>query len=417
MSKIVKTFFILLILSPLFAIQQKSDQLPQLPNTQNRSQVNTLAKIIVDENGKITIEQITNDLNNESTGKTSLINKEVKDVDPQSIDEDSDANSSINANFESAPDYVAPTYHKVPSKYYDLQKNIDSDNTYPQEIISLEPNSFYNIYQSPSRKNKLNQRYLFNKTNISNQKNDYSKDLPTMGIETTSEKDYMFEEKNEVKVSTQSLNQLPQKVNHGIEKEPLSSTPAVSSVKTKPGDYRPAPSIVNKKIQNQTINTSILSEDIIENEEQEVIIPESNLQAFDVNNPSEAFNEQLLPKLSKTSSLADLTLDTVLSASYSYNPSVTEALTISQTKRQYGGGSSSHYQTFTPEKNTILDSIQVKHGFPHSEERTIKLKVYKGEVVELGQADIDNGYDVDSLVSTGMIKEIRKPRKKKENKE
>ena len=61
----------------------------------------------------------------------------------------------------------------------------------------------------------------------------------------------MFEEKNEVKVSTQSLNQLPQKVNHGIEKDPLSSTPAVSSVKTKPGDYRPAPSIVNKKIQNQ----------------------------------------------------------------------------------------------------------------------------------------------------------------------
>ena len=77
MSKIVKTFFILLILSPVFAIQQKSDQPPQLPNSQNRSQVNTLAKIIVDENGKITIEQITNDLNNESTGKTSLINKEV----------------------------------------------------------------------------------------------------------------------------------------------------------------------------------------------------------------------------------------------------------------------------------------------------------------------------------------------------
>ena len=200
MSKIVKTFFILLILSPVFAIQQKSDQPPQLPNSQNRSQVNTLAKIIVDENGKITIEQITNDLNNESTGKTSLINKEVKDVDPQSIDEESAPNSSINANFESAPDYVAPTYHKVPSKYYDLQKNIDSDNTYPQEIRSLDPNSFYNIYQSPSRKNKLNQRYLFNKTNISNQKNNYSKVLPSMGIETTSEKDYMFEEKENIEM-------------------------------------------------------------------------------------------------------------------------------------------------------------------------------------------------------------------------
>ena len=110
MSKIVKTFFILLILSPIFAIQQKSDELPQLPNTQNRSQVNTLAKIIVDENGKITIEQITNDLNNESTDKTSLINKEVKDVDPQSIDEDSDANSAINANFESAAGYHSLTW-------------------------------------------------------------------------------------------------------------------------------------------------------------------------------------------------------------------------------------------------------------------------------------------------------------------
>ena len=46
-----------------------------------------------------------------------------------------------------------------------------------------------------------------------------------------------------------------------------------------------------------------------------------------------------------------------------------------------------------------------------------KLKVTAGDVVELGQEDIDNGYDIDSLVATGMIKEIRKPRKKKENKE
>lgn len=43
-----------------------------------------------------------------------------------------------------------------------------------------------------------------------------------------------------------------------------------------------------------------------------------------------------------------------------------------------------------------------------------KLKVTVGDVVELGQDDIDAGYDIDSLISTGMIKEIRKPRKKKE---
>ena len=42
------------------------------------------------------------------------------------------------------------------------------------------------------------------------------------------------------------------------------------------------------------------------------------------------------------------------------------------------------------------------------------LKVSAGDVVVLGQDDIDNGYDIDSLVMTGMIKEIRKPRKKKE---
>ena len=275
MNQIVRTIILTSIIPPLLAIQQASDQPPQLPNTQNRSQVNTLAKIIVDENGKITIEQITNDLNNESSEKTSLINKEVKDVDPESIDEESAPNSSIKTNYELAPDYVAPqTYHKVPSKLYDSHKNINSDNIYPQEIRNLEPSSYYNIYQSPSRKNKLNQRYLFNKTNISNKNNDSSKDLPVMGIETTSEKEFMFEEKNEVKVSAKSMNQLPQKVNHGIEKEPVSSTPAVSSVKTKPGDYTPAPSIVNKKIQNQNINTSILSEDIFEDEETVLLPPE-----------------------------------------------------------------------------------------------------------------------------------------------
>ena len=63
-------------------------------------------------------------------------------------------------------------------------------------------------------------------------------------------------------------------------------------------------------------------------------------------------------------------------------------------------------------KNKFYEVLANKLNFNQG-----KLKVYKCEVVELGQADIDNGYDVDSLVSTGMIKEIRKPRKKKENKE
>ena len=43
-------------------------------------------------------------------------------------------------------------------------------------------------------------------------------------------------------------------------------------------------------------------------------------------------------------------------------------------------------------------------------------KVTVGDVVELGQEDIDNGYDIDSLVTNGFLKEVRKPRKKKEEK-
>ena len=43
-----------------------------------------------------------------------------------------------------------------------------------------------------------------------------------------------------------------------------------------------------------------------------------------------------------------------------------------------------------------------------------KTVVNVGDVVVLGQADIDNGYDIDSLVASKFLKKIRKPRKKKE---
>ena len=49
------------------------------------------------------------------------------------------------------------------------------------------------------------------------------------------------------------INQLPDKINHEIEKKPLSSTPGVNSVKMKPGDYEFSSSVVNRIIQNQTI--------------------------------------------------------------------------------------------------------------------------------------------------------------------
>ncbi len=60
-------------------------------------------------------------------------------------------------------------------------------------------------------------------------------------------------------------------------------------------------------------------------------------------------------------------------------------------------------------KNKFYEVMQGRLSFNYG-----KLKVTVGDVVELGQDDIDAGYDIDSLISTGMIKEIRKPRKKKE---
>ena len=60
-------------------------------------------------------------------------------------------------------------------------------------------------------------------------------------------------------------------------------------------------------------------------------------------------------------------------------------------------------------KNKFYEVMQGRLSFNYG-----KLKVTVGDVVELGQDDINAGYDIDSLISTGMIKEIRKPRKKKE---
>jgi hypothetical protein len=46
-----------------------------------------------------------------------------------------------------------------------------------------------------------------------------------------------------------------------------------------------------------------------------------------------------------------------------------------------------------------------------------KVKVGVGDVVELGQEDIDQGYDIDNLVANKFLKEIRKPRAKKNKEE
>jgi hypothetical protein len=46
-----------------------------------------------------------------------------------------------------------------------------------------------------------------------------------------------------------------------------------------------------------------------------------------------------------------------------------------------------------------------------------KTVVTVGDIVILGQSDIDNGYNIDLLVANKFLKEVRKPRAKKENKE
>ena len=317
MKKVVIFFLLISGFSEVFS-QQSLDQDLTTLMSKKRSPVNALAKIIVDEDGKITVEQIKNDLNTESTNQTTFNNKEINNVDPESVDEESKSGARVNPDFSFAPEYVAPQVSQTPLRLDSHQKNIAPDNILPQEIRKLDSNSYYNIYQSPSQAYKLNQKYSFIQNNKSSQIDNYSENLPFMDIETTSEKNYISDDKNEIKISSKINNQLPDKISHEIEKKPLSSTPGVNSVKMKPGDYEFSSSVVNRKIQNQKIHTSLLSEDIIENEEQEVIIPERDLQAFDVSKPSEAFKEQLLPKLSKLSSLAELTLDSTSGANYSY---------------------------------------------------------------------------------------------------
>ena len=66
----------------------------------------------------------------------------------------------------------------------------------------------------------------------------------------------------------------------------------------------------------------------------------------------------------------------------------------------------------TTRKNKFYEVLQGRLKFDFG-----KTVVVEGDVVELGQQDIDNGYDIDNLVSIGFLKEIRKPRKKKTDKE
>ena len=66
----------------------------------------------------------------------------------------------------------------------------------------------------------------------------------------------------------------------------------------------------------------------------------------------------------------------------------------------------------TTRKNKFYEVLQGRLSFDKG-----KTKAVAGDVLELGQHDIDMGYDIDNLIAIGFLKEIRKPRKKKTDKE
>ena len=187
MKKVVIFFLLISGFSKVFSQQSLGQDLKTLMS-KKRSPVNVLAKIIVGEDGKITVEQIKNDLNTESTNKSTLNNKEINNVDPESVDEESKSGARVNPDFSFAPEYVAPQVSQTPLRLDSHQKNIVPDNILPQEIRKLDSSSYYNIYQSPSQAYKLNQKYSFIQNNKSSQIDNYSENLPFMDIETTSEK-------------------------------------------------------------------------------------------------------------------------------------------------------------------------------------------------------------------------------------
>ena len=198
-KRIVVSSLLIIGFSKVFS-QQSLDQDPATLNSQKRSQVNALAKIIVDEDGTITIEHIKNsqtkELSEDAEGKESAL----KQMDPNSKSENETNSRTEIKSVDKYPTELENIDINLP---LDRQKiPLDSDNTAvseesqsPHRIITLDKNAQYKINEHPSQKNKLNERSSFiqSNSNLINQNSRGSNNLSDLGLEYTSEKAFMDE--------------------------------------------------------------------------------------------------------------------------------------------------------------------------------------------------------------------------------
>jgi flagellar hook assembly protein FlgD len=326
MKKIVIVFLLFSGSIKVFS-QQSLDQDLTTLMSKKRSQVNALAKIIVDENGKITIEHIKNSQTKELSEDAEGNESALKQMDPNSKSENETNSRTEIKSVDKYPTELENVDIDLP---LDLQKiPLDRDNTAvsekfqsPYRIITLDKNAQYKINEHPSQKNKLNERSSFSQSNsnLINQNSRGSNNLFDLGLEYTSEKAFMDEKSNEIRRTSQSqIDKIPQRAKYTSEKEPEFPSNSIEAVQARPGNYQPALLFSNESIISgeKKVNNSQLTEQIIENIEQNENFSESNLKVYNAENPSAAFQDELLNALGKVSSEPDLTLDTIYYGSFS----------------------------------------------------------------------------------------------------
>jgi len=329
MKKVVIFFLLFTGFIKVFSQQSVDQSDPATLISQKRSQVNALAKIIVGEDGKITIEHIKNSQTKELSEDAEGNESALKQMAPNSKSENETSSRTEIKSVDKYPTELENVDIDLP---LDRQKiPLDRDNTAvseesqsPHRIIFLDNNAQYKINEHPSQKNKLNERSSFiqSNSNLINQNSRGSNNLFDLGLEYTSEKAFMSEKSSEIRRTSQSqIDKIPQRTNYTSEKEPEFPSNSVEAVQARPGNYQPALLFSNESIISgeKKVNNSQLTEQKIENSEQNEIFSESNLKVYNAENPSAAFQDELLNALGKVSSEPDLTLDTTYGASYSFD--------------------------------------------------------------------------------------------------
>ncbi|SVE11128.1 uncharacterized protein METZ01_LOCUS463982, partial [marine metagenome] len=174
LTRKVFIFFLLITgFSKVFS-QQSLDQDPATLINQKRSQVNALAKIIVDEDGTITIEHIKNSQTKELSEDAEGNESALKQMDPNSKSENETNSRTEIKSVDKYPTELENVDIDLP---LDRQKiPLDRDNTAvsekfqsPYRIITLDKNTQYKINEHPSQKNKLNERSSFIQSKSINQ--------------------------------------------------------------------------------------------------------------------------------------------------------------------------------------------------------------------------------------------------------